>query len=233
MFVYVLTGWLAGFVHVLSGPDHLAAVAPLAADGSRRDPGRKWMAGLQWGMGHASGVFALAVLALLLRGVLPLDRMSSWSERVVGVVLIAVGLWGLRRAFRSQLHTHVHEHDGLKHVHVHVHARDSAHAAAPVASRAQPHCHTHAAYAVGVLHGFAGTSHLLGVLPALALPTRAAAILYLVAFGLGSVTSMAGFSWLVGAAGERFAAAGPRPFRWLLASCSLGAIAVGIFWLRQ
>jgi hypothetical protein len=29
-------GFLAGFVHVLSGPDHLAAIAPYAVDGKRR-----------------------------------------------------------------------------------------------------------------------------------------------------------------------------------------------------
>jgi hypothetical protein len=34
--VAALAGTLAGFVHVLSGPDHLAALAPLASDGDRR-----------------------------------------------------------------------------------------------------------------------------------------------------------------------------------------------------
>ena len=34
-------GLSAGGLHVLAGPDHLAAVAPLAADSSRR----RWLAG--------------------------------------------------------------------------------------------------------------------------------------------------------------------------------------------
>ena len=32
-------GFLAGFVHVLSGPDHLAAIAPYAVDGRSRAGG--------------------------------------------------------------------------------------------------------------------------------------------------------------------------------------------------
>ena len=43
---------------------------------------------------------------------------------------------------------------------------------------------------MGVLHGVAGTSHFLGVLPALAMPTRAAALVYIAAFGGGSILAM-------------------------------------------
>src|SRR6185369_5509306 len=42
-----LSGVLAGVFHVLSGPDHLAAVAPLAASGR----GRSMRAGWTWGVG--------------------------------------------------------------------------------------------------------------------------------------------------------------------------------------
>ena len=46
----VITGALvSGLVHVLSGPDHLAAVAPLATASRERG----WLAGWTWGIGHA------------------------------------------------------------------------------------------------------------------------------------------------------------------------------------
>ena len=115
--ISVLTGFVAGLIHVLSGPDHLAAVAPLAVEGQRR----AWMTGLRWGFGHASGVVLVGVLSLLLRDVLPVDLISSWSERLVGVVLIGIGLWGFRQAFTRHLHTHEHSHGGHPHVHVHLH----------------------------------------------------------------------------------------------------------------
>jgi NAD(P)-dependent dehydrogenase (short-subunit alcohol dehydrogenase family) len=51
MMLTALSGVVAGVFHVLSGPDHLAAVAPLAAS----DRGRSVRAGWTWGAGHASG----------------------------------------------------------------------------------------------------------------------------------------------------------------------------------
>ena len=41
----VLTGLAAGGTHVVTGPDHMAAVAPLAIDSKRKS----WKAGLMWG----------------------------------------------------------------------------------------------------------------------------------------------------------------------------------------
>ena len=43
--------------------------------------------------------------------------------------------------------------------------------------------HGRAAFAVGTLHGLAGSSHLLGILPALAMPSDLAAGIYLLLFG--------------------------------------------------
>src|SRR5918996_3874668 len=95
----LLTGALAGFFHVLSGPDHLAAVAPLAL----ADRQRGWLTGWTWGIGHAAGVVVVAILAIVLRSALPpIDAISAWSERVVGAALIAVGLWALRRGTRMR-----------------------------------------------------------------------------------------------------------------------------------
>ena len=63
----LLTGAAAGLFHVLTGPDHLAAVAPIAADKRKRG----WLAGCTWGIGHASGVVFVAGIAVLLREMLP------------------------------------------------------------------------------------------------------------------------------------------------------------------
>jgi len=64
----VLTGLLAGAFHVLSGPDHLAAVAPLALSSEGR---HAWREGWRWGLGHTAGVIVVALVALALRGLLP------------------------------------------------------------------------------------------------------------------------------------------------------------------
>ena len=66
-------GLLAGFVHVLSGPDHLAAIAPYAV----RDQRRAWVTGVRWGIGHSAGVVGVGLLAMLARHALPLDALSD------------------------------------------------------------------------------------------------------------------------------------------------------------
>src|SRR6185312_14807493 len=110
-------GIAAGLIHVFSGPDHLAAIASLAM---KRQSGA-WLTGLRWGMGHASGVVFVGILSLILRGVLPVDLISSWSDRLVGALLIGIGFWTLRKALL--IHTHTHAHEGETHEHVHVHTR--------------------------------------------------------------------------------------------------------------
>ena len=108
-------------------------------------------------------------------------------------MLVGIGLWGLRTAYRAHIHAHRHIHDGRDHTHIHVHA----HGHVPERGRNVSHVHVHAAMGIGVLHGVAGGSHFLGVLPALAFPTLAQALAYLVAFAAGTIASMASFGALV------------------------------------
>ena len=61
--------------------------------------------------------------------------------------------------------------------------------------------HAHASFCMGVLHGVAGSSHFFGVLPALALPTRARRFIYIGAFGVGTVAAMTAFAAAVGLLG--------------------------------
>ncbi len=213
----VLSAALAGAVHVLSGPDHMAAVAPLAI--AERE--RSWLAGWTWGLGHASGVVVVAVLAVLLRDLLPpVDAISQWGERIVGGALIGVGIWALRQGLG--IGTSRHMHGGVAHSHVHVRRN-------PVLL--QRLGHAHAAFLMGVLHGVAGTSHFLGVLPALALPTRAESLTYVGVFGVASIAAMTGFAWAVGAIAQRSSAHSIAAHRILVLAGAALAIVVGGYWL--
>jgi len=82
----------------------------------------------------------------------------------------------------------------------------------------------------------AGSATILGVLPALAMPSLSSSMGYLACFGIGSTLAMAGFSTLVGSlAGlaRRFALpiSGVSAYRMLLSGASFAAIAMGVFWL--
>jgi ABC-type nickel/cobalt efflux system permease component RcnA len=225
MIAAILAGLVAGVLHALSGPDHLAAVTPLSISADQR----AWRIGVRWGLGHAIGVALIGAVLIPLRDLLDLDRFSWWSERLVGVMLIGLGLWGLKRATSKWFHSHRHEHEDDSHAHIHFHRPGhSAHGAE--SSVAHPHRHTHAAFVVGLLHGTAGATHLFGVLPALALPTLLA-VVYLGGYGAGNLLAMGGFAWFVGWASVRLSDLGVRAYQIALGTCSAVAIAVGVAWL--
>ena len=196
-----LAGLVAGAVHVLSGPDHLAAIAPYAL----ADKARSWRTGVRWGLGHSAGVLAIGLLVLLTRQALPVEALSARSELGVGLVLVGIGIWGIRAAlFRRN---------------------------GPARGTRHRHVHGRAAFAVGTLHGLAGSAHLLGILPALALPSDAVASAYLLCFGTGSVVAMGGFASAIGWIAGRPGVSGAGLQRTLLGLCSLTAVAVGGVWL--
>ena len=218
--ISVFTGLMAGTFHVLSGPDHLAAVAPLATSGHRH----AWTTGLRWGLGHSTGVILVGLLSLLLRDLIPIDLISGWSERLVGVLLIGIGFWGLRKTFSNQLHAHEHIHGEERHLHLHLHAPGEKH-------NVITHQHTHAAFGIGTLHGLAGSSHFLAVLPALAFHDTFEAVSYLVFYGLGTIMAMTSFSSIVGLGAARFEIGGVKAYRGMMLACSIAAFATGGYWL--
>jgi len=164
--------------------------------------GEQWKTGLQWGVGHTAGVLLIGVLLLLVKERLPIDAISAHSEKIVGAALIAVGGWGVWRAMRLGVTPHGHSH-----------------------------AHTRASFAMGAIHGLAGSSHLFGVLPALALPTREASMSYLGGFGLGAILGMTAFAAAVGFISTRIGRGNPRTFSGLLYASSAAALIVGGFWL--
>jgi hypothetical protein len=196
MFAF-LAGLAAGLLHVFSGPDHLAAIAPLAADGRRS----QWRTGLEWGVGHTTGVVLIALLLLWIRQRLPLEAVSAYSERLVGVALIVLGAWGIRGAWRRS--------NG---------AVDSGHS------------HAGASFAIGTVHGLAGSSHLFGVLPALAFSAQLDSMLYLAGFGVGAMAGMTAFAAGVGLIAIR-CGSDQRRYRGLLYASSAAALVIGGFWL--
>ena len=101
-----LSGMIAGSAHVVSGPDHLAAVMPLAVE-------QRWRAaitGAWWGVGHALGVLILGIAGHALRGWLDIELLSAWSEIAVGGLLVGLGCWTVWRTFRPAAESSGHSH---------------------------------------------------------------------------------------------------------------------------
>lgn len=216
MYISILTGFTAGAIHVLGGADHLVAMAPTAL----QKPKSALKNGLAWGIGHSTGVLFLASIAVLAKDLVNIDKLSSFAEFFVGITLLMVGVIAIRTSLGLNIHMHNHNHGtDQEHKHVHLH----------LLGRKMHGRHAHAATGLGVLHGMAGASHLLAVVPALALP-KLGAIAYMAAYLLGSIAAMGtvvvGISITTMRAGRKISP--------LLMGFAGGlSIATGFFWLHQ
>ena len=215
MQVVVVTGVLAGFIHVISGADHLIAMAPLAIT----RPKIAMRNSISWGLGHSSGVIFLAFIAIFIKDITPLNKFSNFAEFLVGISLLIVGVFAIRNSLHLKIHSHSHQHNGLAHHHLHFHSEDQE----------KDIKHSHALTGLGLLHGLAGGSHFLAVLPALALPLPNA-FAYLISYLSGSLASMFLFSCLISATtlnvGQKF-------IRRLIAFAGGLSFSMGLFWVQK
>ena len=87
----ILTGIVAGFVHVVSGADHLIAMAPSAIN----NPQKALKNSFSWGLGHSSGLLLLAFLAIFVKDITPLNRFSNVAEFLVGISHLVIGIFAI------------------------------------------------------------------------------------------------------------------------------------------
>ncbi len=213
---FIAAALILGAMHSF-GPDHLAAVSVFVS----RRPDWRHAAGLgaRWGMGHSASILLLGG-AVVLSGIRLPERFGPAAERIIGVVLIALGISALWRA--RKLHAHRHAHDGGEHWHVHSHAKTPA------------HDHSHGAlFGIGMLHGLAGTGVLVAALPLAIEGSKTSGLIYLAAFGVGTICSMALFA---GVAGHLLTVttAGRSGFqRTALGAAGALSVGVGIWWLAS
>ena len=216
MQVVILTGILAGFVHVLSGADHLIAMAPSAI----KNPRIALKNSFSWGLGHSSGVVLLAVMAIFIKDISPLNKFSNIAEFLVGISLIIVGVFAIKNYFQLNIHSHSHKHkNGLAHNHYHFHSKEQK----------NDNKHSHALTGLGLLHGIAGGSHFLAVLPALALPMLNACA-YLISYLIGSLISMNIFTCLISFSTLN---AGQKLINRLIAFAGGLSFSMGLFWIQK
>jgi ABC-type nickel/cobalt efflux system permease component RcnA len=186
--------FLLGLRHA-SDPDHLVAVTSLVAseDGDARSAARL---GAWWGLGHASMLIALGIPLIAFKSELPAS-LEAGAEKAIGLVIVALAarvIWKWARgdyrvgrhshpaaAERPRRHTHVRKGIARRHRHDQVRTPRQA-------------------FAIGLLHGLAGTGAVV-VLLLSALPTQLEAGLALAVFAPMSILSMTActtaFAWLL------------------------------------
>lgn len=202
----IFTGFLAAAAHVFSGPDHLAAVAPFAVGNS----GRSWRIGLFWGLGHLAGMLLIGILFTLLQDFPPLELISSYSEALVGIVLVGIGIWAVLRAYIPGLWS--------------MHGTDHQHT-----KRAKTHIAT---FSIGSLHGLAGVAHFILFLPVLGFETTTQAVFYIAGFAFGTVAAMIAFTFLLGRVNIFSGDEKRKKFmRSLRLITGIAAVVIGVYWI--
>ncbi|KAL6555220.1 Chloroplast protein FOR GROWTH AND FERTILITY 2 [Orobanche gracilis] len=207
------TGFFAGCLHTLSGPDHLAALAPLSIGRTRMESAA---VGALWGCGHDAGQLIFGLIFLLLKDRLHIEIIRTWGTRVVGLTLLVIGGMGIKEA--SEVHTPcVTLENGECDVSVYE-SLDN-----PTVGKKKI---GFATFATGIVHGLQPDA-LMMVLPALALPSRLAGAAFLIMFLLGTVFAMGSYTVFIGSCSQALKDRVPRITEKLTWASSLIAIALG------
>ncbi|MBP7172611.1 MAG: sulfite exporter TauE/SafE family protein [Cloacibacterium sp.] len=223
----ILAGIVGSVLHVVSGPDHLVAVAPFAIENKRK----AWKIGLMWGVGHLAGMLLIGVLVMLFKDLIPYEAISEHSEKSVGIILILLGLWILFKIFRaSKKHEHPHIHTNTEQPKIHDHHHhDHDHAHAHLHDNGKQGLLT--TFFVGMVHGLAGVAHFIMFLPVIGFTSTLDAGKYILGFAIGTLFAMTSFAFLMG----RFAVLTKADtdagvFRTLRIVSAIAAIGVGLYW---
>lgn len=188
-------GFVFGLKHATEA-DHVVAVSTIVSE--HRNLWRAATVGALWGAGHTASLVIVGVVVLALRVAIP-ERVGTWLEFGVALMIIGLGVAALLRALRGRadVHIHPHTHDGVPHAHIHFHEQGTEHVG-PVA----PHSHAISGVGikpliVGAVHGLAGSAALT-LLVLTQIESVVVGLLYLIVFGIGSIIGMLMMSSLVG-----------------------------------
>jgi len=215
-----ISGSIMAFVHVLSGPDHLAAVTPFVVH--KRTEG--WRVGLFWGIGHVLGMLAVGLLFLLFKDRIPVDRISDYSELIVGFTLIGIACWTFYRLF-----FHKTKEENKKQANL-ISKTSSLNDASPTVITRKKQRST--SFFIGLLHGFAGIAHFLLLLPALGFSSINETVTYLLGFAIGTIVAMLVFTYLISYGVNKYAKNHTTKFYRQIGTVSgLFALTIGVYWI--
>ena len=202
MLTATLLGFALGLRHAFD-PDHVIAVSTIAA--RQRSPWTASWIGVSWGLGHGATVFA-AGFAIIALGIAVPESFAHAMEFAVGALLVVLGVANLAASAPEPAACEI----------------DSPRSLQSVLARSG---------LIGLAHGLAGSAAVV-LLAMAAMPTPAAALVYLVVFAVGTIAGMVLFSMLVG---TPFAALGSRPQmrRLVTASTGLASLVFGAYLMYE
>jgi hypothetical protein len=238
---FLLLGFFLGMRHATDA-DHVVAIATIVS--RERSMTGSALIGVAWGVGHTMTVMAVGA-AIIVFGVVIPPRLGLSMEFAVGIMLVLLGiltLTGMGRAVGlARVHAGVpggdaHDHHSHDHLHDHLHAHGDYLHHHPHGDGPDAHGHAEEQtplarldryglgrialyqwlrpFVVGLVHGLAGSAAAaLMVLSIIREP--AAALGYLLLFGLGTIFGMMLITLLLSAP-FAFTAVNLPKFNWRL-----------------
>jgi len=196
-----ITGITGAVTHVMTGPDHLAAVTPFTFE--KKD--KAWKIGFFWGLGHLSGMMLIGLVFYGFKNYFNIEKFSSYSEFSVGFILIGIGLWAIFKSLKKKSvdkNFHVHNSD-FPFLHIHKngsteHNHENTQSFVPFNHKPDEKLrNAYTLFSVGTIHGFAGIAHFILFLPVLGFSTNFDIITYISGFALGTVFAMVTYTFLI------------------------------------
>lgn len=166
-------GFLLGLEHAFE-LDHLIAVSTIVSE--NKSVVKSLLTGGVWGLGHTAVLLIFGILLLTLKLTIP-HTLTRLFEFAVGVMLVILGVWVIRKVRLSKTHLHHHSHGKYSHVHAHSH-KDT-----------ESHRHMHRSLLVGMLQALAGSGMLM-LLVVSTMKTTMQGLVFILMFGIGTIVGM-------------------------------------------
>lgn len=182
----ILLGATSVLLGVLHGadPDHVVEMTDFVS----QDPRTRRVMGFacKFGGGHTLTVLLAGLTVQLLKKAVP-DVFSTWFEVVSGLLLVALGLWAMRRTWlRLRVLAKPHSHHGHRHTH-----------GAYPASSLDARIFSYGPILTGVATGLAGSAAVMLLGPVASAPTLPATLVYILLYGVGVIGFMTAYGLVV------------------------------------
>jgi len=213
-FALLSAGLGLGLLHAFDA-DHIMAVSTLSNKRPSIKQSIKFC--VQWAMGHGGVLITLGLLMFALGIQIP-ESLSFWAERIVGIMLIGLGLWLLFTLWKQSIQMHVHQHGDVTHVHL---------------SKDHGNKHSHTPILVGITHGLAGSAPVLALIPAVSQGKLDIALGYIMLFSIGVMMSMFLFGASLGSLQKWLQSRSNRLFNISRGAVACFSIVLGSLWIAE
>ena len=222
LFPLIILGFSLGLMHALDA-DHVMAVSAL----SNQKPSffRTLWFSANWAVGHG-GILLLSGALLFGLGISIPDSLQYLAEAIVGLLLIAIGLFSFWQFKQQKLHMTVHSHGNIKHSHWH----DAQHIEN---AKQKPTKEAHVPIMVGSLHGLAGSAPALALIPAASQGQMSTVVTYLLVFSLGVMLSMMVFGLGLGSFQRFLNKSHQKAQYWMQRFVASLSTIIGFVWLAK